>query len=107
MMWFHELPYLSIIPADPNGQDYSTDAQSRNLDGGAIEVCAQFGALDDDLAPVLEDTEFYQTTDDNADVSPELALTNVFIEDNDGKLSLYVRMIQGDCLTLKLQPNVS
>ena len=54
-------------------------------------MCAPFRALDDDLAPILEDIEFYQislTTDDNADVSPELALTNVFIEDNDGKLLL-------------------
>ena len=61
-------------------------------------MCAQFGALDDNLAPVLEDIEFYQislTTDDNADVSPELALTNVFIEDNDGKFLLYVKMTKG------------
>ena len=99
-MWFHNKLCASIsdiIPADLNGQDYSTEAQSRTLSGGALEVCAQFGASDDNINPVLEDTEFYQillTTDDNADVLPERALTNVFIEDNDGKLFLYVRMIK-------------
>ena len=58
-------------------------------------MCVQFGALDDNLTPVLEEIEFYQitlTTDDNADVLAERSLANFFIEDNDGKvlLNMYV-----------------
>ena len=44
-------------------------------------MCVQFGALDDNLTPVLEEIEFYQitlTTDDNADVLAERSLANFF-----------------------------
>ena len=72
-----------------------TEGQPTTLPAGALEVCVQFGSLDDNLAPILEEIEFYQitlTTDDSADVLAERSLADFFIEDNDGKvlLNMYV-----------------
>ena len=59
------------------------------MQSGSIQVCVQFGAVDDIIVPVIEDIEFYQisltTTDNIAQVLQELSVANVFIEDNDGK----------------------
>ena len=71
-------------------QDYFAGSTSRDLVAGSSQVCVEFGAVDDNLAPILEDTEFYQvvlSTDDDAIVIPELSTANIFIFDNDGMLS--------------------
>ena len=67
--------------------DYLAGASSEELVSGSSQACVEFGALDDNLDPILEDVEFYQlslTTDDNADIIPELSVADIFIIDNDG-----------------------
>ena len=59
-----------------------------NIQSDETRGCSdQYGAVDDNLSPILEDIEFYQislTSDDNADVIPEHSVALIFIEDNDG-----------------------
>ena len=68
-------------------EDYLAGPISADLLAGSTEVCVMFGAIDDNLNPILEDTEFYQislTTVDNADIEPSQSVADIFIIDNDG-----------------------
>ena len=61
-----------------------------NIRSGETRGCSnnEYGSVDDNLSPILEDIEFYQislTSDGNADVIPEHSVALIFIEDNDGK----------------------
>ena len=50
-------------------------------------MCENFGAIDDNLQPVLEGIEFYQlrlSTQDDAVIETGLETATIFIEDNDG-----------------------
>ena len=69
--------------------DYLAGASSEELVSGSSQACVEFGALDDILDPILEDVEFYKvslTTDNNANIIPELSVADIFIIDNDGML---------------------
>ena len=67
-------------------EDYLAGPISADLLAGSTEACAMFGAIDDNLNPILEDTEFYQIslTVDNADIEPSQSVADIFIIDNDG-----------------------
>ena len=68
-------------------EDYLAGPISVDLLEGSTEVCAMFGAIDDNLDPILEDIEFYQislTTGDNADIEPNQSVADILIIDNDG-----------------------
>ena len=59
-----------------------------DLGDGLNRVCREFGTVDDNIDPILEDVEFYQillTSDDNAVVAENRSVANIFIEDNDGQ----------------------
>ena len=69
--------------------DYLAGVSSEELVSGSSQACVEFGALDDNLDPILEDVEFYQvslTSDDNADILPDFSVADIFIIDNDGML---------------------
>lgn len=70
------------------GQDYINRVITVSIPSGGTRGCTdQYGSVDDNLAPILEDIEFYQislTSGDSADIIPERAIANIFIEDNDG-----------------------
>ena len=69
-------------------EDYLAGAISVDLLAGSTEVCAMFGAIDDNLNPILEDIEFYQislTTGDNADIETNQSVADILIIDNDGE----------------------
>ena len=69
-------------------EDYFAGPTSVDLLAGSTEVCAMFGAIDDNLNPILEDIEFYQislTTVDNADIEPSQSVADILIIDNDGE----------------------
>lgn len=82
---------LFVSVADAVDQDYVPRTIDVNIQSEETRGCTQYGSVDDNPSPILEDVEFYQislTSDDAADVIPELAIANIFIEDNDGKRSL-------------------
>ena len=58
------------------------------LGSTSSRVCGEFGSLDDNTDPILEDLEFYQiqltTFDSTAVVAENRSIANIFIEDNDG-----------------------
>ena len=68
-----------------------------NIQSDETRGCSdQYGAVDDNLLPILEDIEFYQislTSDDNADVIPEHSVALIFIEDNDGMMYYYCKIL--------------
>ena len=62
-----------------NARDYTLTSESRTIQSGSTEVCAQFGAVDDIIIPVIEDIEFYQISPNNiAQVLQELSVANMF-----------------------------
>ena len=68
-------------------EDYLAGPISVDLLEGSTEACAMFGAIDDNLNPILEEIEFYQislTTGDNADIEPNQSVADILIIDNDG-----------------------
>lgn len=82
---------MFVSVADLVDQDYIPRETTVNIQSDETRGCTQYGSVDDNLSPILEDVEFYQislTSDDDADVIPELAIASIFIEDNDGKISL-------------------
>ena len=86
--------YSFFFAADPLNPDYRTENQMVNIGDGLNHVCGEFGSLDDNTDPILEDVEFYQillTSDDNAVVAENRSIANIFIEDNDG---WYLQLIE-------------
>ena len=82
-----------MFTADLDNPDYLTDVQMVDLVDGSSRVCGMFGSLDDNIAPILEDVEFYQielTTADTAEIMAGRSIANIFIEDNDGKYQVLV-----------------
>ena len=80
--------------ADPLNPDYRAENQMADLGDGINRVCRNFGTLDDNTDPILEDVEFYQiqltTDDDNAVVAENRSIANIFIEDNDGQFFVLI-----------------
>ena len=65
------------------------------IESGDTRGCSnnEYGSVDDNLAPILEDIEFYQislSSDDSADVDPDRSIAMIFIEDNDGMFVIWV-----------------
>ena len=78
--------HTHTLPVQLGSLDYFAGESSEDLVAGSSQACVEFGSVDDNLEPILEDVEFYQislTTDDNAGILPELSVADIFIIDND------------------------